>query len=522
MRLSTLGHIKHLFSFVSSRWRGIAALPVVALLTACGSSSVVEPELGDRRLTVVVAVVDSLMPHEITTDTPHLARLKAEGTFFPESRAVFSAETIPNHVAMMTGVYPSRSGIVANNFLDFEDELNPVERNLSRPGDLDAYSTFTWVDRQCRQSGVNPEIRTATALSKPYLFEVLGGNDADGSMDRSVLNVPPDAHWDPETDPAYIGSPFGFTPDRPTMDQALSQLPEADFLFISIGSVDRLTHALGLPPRRATLITADQQIGRLREALESAGRWEQTVLIVTSDHGTDVALDPLTNGISTQPMLNALGRCYLPMQAVQNGGADSLYVLDRQAPLEQRQAAIRAARACLVGEESCSSLCPGTLRPFNADRILGAWYTEPLGDDPAAILPDALNAGHPHFGDLILVAEKGYKFSEPAPIIGNPIPGNHGHPATFRNTMLVSGGSPWVRREVVVTPSLPDPGPFDFLPEQSESVDVLPTVAWLLGLRIQPSDFPDGEGFDGRVLTQAFTQFDGGAYAPEPTRCGRY
>ncbi|HEY0914062.1 MAG TPA: alkaline phosphatase family protein [Solimonas sp.] len=509
--------------YLGSRGISKAGLSLSALLlAACGSSTEPEPPLGDRRLSVMVVAIDSLMPDEIGPGTPNLSRLKEEGTFFPESRAVFSAETIPNHVAMMTGVYPRRSGIVANNFLDFEDPQKPVDRNLSRPGDLDAYSAFTWIDRQCRRTGVNPEIRSAATLSKPYLFEVFSGNATDGSTGRPVQNVAPDTHWDPETSPAYIGSLFEFTPDQPTMDQALAQLPEADFQFISLGSVDRFTHALGIPPRAATLATADQQVGRLRAALEAAGRWEQTVLIVTSDHGTDVALNPLLNGISTQPMLDSLASCFLPMQAVQNGGTDSLYVLDQSAPPEQRQAALTAARSCLLGAQSCSSLCPGTSRPLNADKIIGAWYTTPNPDEPDATMPTSLEAAHPRFGDLVLAADKGFKFSEPFPILGNPIPGNHGHPATFRNTMLVSGGSPWVRRGVVVAPSIAAPGPFDRLPEQSENVDILPTVAWLLGLRIRASDFPDGRGFDGRVLSQAFTQFGTNTTAAEPTRCGRY
>lgn len=329
------------------------AIPIgLGLLAGCGVSSVpVSPTAptGDRQLTVVVLVIDSLMPQEIGASTPNLLRLKQEGTFYPESRAVFSAETIPNHVAMMTGVYPQRSGIVANNFLDFADPLNPVERNLSRPADLNAYTAFTWIDRQCGRTPATPAIRTAATLSKPYLFEVFGDYSSTDGFEEAVPNRSPDANWNPEEDPAYIGSPFGFTPDQPTMDQALKQLPEADFHFISLGSVDRLAHALGDVPRAAALVAADQQVGRLRQALEASKRWENTVLIITSDHGTDVALNPILNGITTQPMLDSLAACYLPMQAVQNGGTESIYVLDRSASPAKMAESVRAARACLLG-----------------------------------------------------------------------------------------------------------------------------------------------------------------------------
>ncbi len=464
------------------------------------------------------------MPQEITASTPNLNQLKGEGTFFAESRAVFSAETTPNHAAMMTGLYPQRNGIATNNFIDFIDPANPVTRDLSLPEEMTGNSLFTWVDRQCRTSGVNPAIRTGATLSKTYLFELFAGDALDpvrSNRNPRVFNVPPDTHWDPRTSPAYIGPGFEYTPDAPTMQQALTQLPDADVFFVSLGDVDRFAHALGTPARTAALVTADTQMGRLRTALEDAGRWENTVLIVTSDHGTDIALNPFTNGISTQPTLDALAACFTPMQAVQNGGSNSLYVLDRSLPLAQRQAALRAARACLLGTQDCASLCAGASRPTNAAQISNAWYTADDALDPDGTLPASLAAKHPNLGDLVLVANTGFKFAEPN-ASGNPIPGNHGHPVTFRNTMLVAGGSPWVKRGQVIAASTPSPTPFDRLPEQSENVDITPTVAWLLGLGIQLADFPEGSSFDGRVLSKAFTQFDVDANAVSPTRCGRF
>lgn len=514
-----------------------ARLLVILLVSACGNSSRFSapgagpgsgtgtpPALGAKKLTVVVAVVDSLMPQEITAQTPNLNALKSEGTFYSESRAMFSAETIPNHVAMMTGVTPQRNGIATNNFLDFLDPANPVERDLSVPEELTATTLFTWVDQKCRLSGINPAIRTGATLSKKYLYEVFQGDAADAARanrNPQVFNVAPDTHWDPTGSPAYIGPGFEYTPDAPTMQQALTQLPGADFLFINLGDVDRFAHAFGTVSRTAALVSADAQIGRLRTALEDAGRWEDTVMIVVSDHGMDIALNPFTSGISTQPALDALATCFTPMQAVQNGGSDSIYVLDHSLPLDQRQAALRAARACLTGTQDCAAVCAGATRPANAAQIAGAWYTSDDPADPEGTMPASLASKHPNLGDLVLAAAPGFKFAEPD-VSANPIPGNHGHPATFRNTMLISGGSPWVKKGQIIAASMENPGPFDRLPEQSENIDVTPTVAWLLGLNIQPDDFPEGSGFDGRVLNQAFVQFDNNANADAPTVCGRF
>lgn len=504
--------------------RGLLAAGT-AVLAACGSSEPLDLPLGANRLTVVVVVVDSLMPHEVdAVATPNLHALKTGGTWYEESRAVFSAETIPNHVAMMTGVYPSRSGIPSNSFIDFSGPA-PADVDLSLPEELTANTLFTWIRRECVDSGRNPGIRTAATLSKKYLYEVFLGDAANperANDDADVLNVPPDTHWDPRTDPAYISVESEHTPDAPTMSQALLQLPGADFHFINLGDVDRLAHVSGENVRQAAVEDADVQVGRLVTALQDAGRWGSTVLFLVSDHGMDYSDPGPATAISTQGMLDALGLCYEPMAAVDSGGTEGIFVLDRAAPPGDRQAALRAARACLLGAADCTALCPGATRPANADGIFGAWYTVDDPQDPAGSMPLALDSRHANAGDLVLSAADGYKFAESAT---SQIPGNHGHLPTIRNTFLVAGGSPWVKAGQVIAPSAPVPGPLDRLPEQSENVDIAPTVAWLLGLTIVPGEFPDypeHSGFDGRILKEAFTPFDGDANAASPTVCGRF
>jgi hypothetical protein len=508
------------------------AAAMAAAVAGCGTSD--PGPLPPNRLTVVVLVVDSLMPHEISAvATPRIDALKTAGTFYEQSRAVHIAETIPNHVAMMTGVYPERSGIFSNNYLSFA--VDPPEAiDLSAPERLTANTLFTWLDQACGDGAT--EVRTGATLSKKYLFEVFSGDAADAASANDnllVANAPPDTHWDPETSPAYIPSPSEHTPDTPTMDQALDQLPDADFLFVNLGDVDRLAHASGETPRAAALAEADTNVGRLVDALVAAGRWDDTVMILLSDHGMDYSPAGPINAISTQATLDALGACFEPMQAVPSGGADLIYVLDRGAPAADRQAAVRAARACLLGTQDCATLCAGATRPVNAANIETAWYNAADAADPTGNLPASLRAQHANSGDLVLTAAAGFKFAEPVQIDdGGQIPGNHGHPVTYHNTMLVTGGSPWVKAGQSIAPSVAPPVPLTTdwfltrLPEQSETIDVAPTVAWLLGLNLPDYEFPDyaryARGFDGRVLKEAFVHFDGNANAAPPTVCGRF
>lgn len=519
-----------------------AAISTTSLLLACSANggpadppAPVPPPQGEK-LTVVVLVIDSLMPSD-TLSMPNLQDLIAQGTVYEESRAMFSAETIPNHVAMMTGVAPDRNGIPTNNFWDrdvFPDA--PQDENISKPKELTANTLFTWIRQQC------PNITTGATLSKRYLFEMFCGDqpaEADDLVcaelsypqndNPSVRNVQPDNYWDPTGDELYIPDPGGLTIDVATMNQALSMLETSDFLFINLGDVDRAAHAAGEITRVGVTIDTDLQVGRLVTALQDAGRWDNTVMIVVSDHGMDFSTLG-ADAISVTPTLEALAACgFAPMLAIDNGGTDNIYVTDLSASPADKQAALRAARTCLVSplsaecaaiEATCGSLAPSVTAIIPvAEPIIAGWYTEVDPLDPAGTMPNSIMSAHPNLGDLVLVANDGLKFSEPDPS-GNPIPGNHGHLETVHNFMLLTGGSPLVKPGQSIAPSMADPGPLERLAEQSENIDVAPTVAWLLGLNLAPGQFPDGEGFDGRVLNEALVAFDAATNPPAPTSCG--
>jgi predicted AlkP superfamily pyrophosphatase or phosphodiesterase len=68
---------------------------------------------------VYVLVVDGCSPSEITPVLmPNLSKLRDDGTNYPAAQSLPVMETIPNHVMMMTGVRPDRSGVPANSVYD--------------------------------------------------------------------------------------------------------------------------------------------------------------------------------------------------------------------------------------------------------------------------------------------------------------------------------------------------------------------------------------------------------------------
>jgi hypothetical protein len=457
----------------------ISSLPSLVVASIALAASVAPPAAGAEapRLTVVVVVVDSLMPDEIgqtLPPTPNLSFLRDAGTFYAHSRAVFSAETIPNHVAMMTGVVPERSGIVANSYWTRSGE--PEASDLSLPSELEATTLFTRIRESC------PGVRTAAALSKSYLYEVFSECGYSGT--DCGLNGAPDASFDPSMDPTFI--PVSeHTPDVTTMREARAMLPDADFLFVNLGDVDRTGHidesgATGSPVvRYAALAATDTLIGQLVDDLDAAGRWDTTVMIVVSDHGMDWS--------TPDQYVSLAGTLDPGLFAVQNGGTADIFAVDPADPLRDEKLA--AARMTALMHEG----------------VEAAWYREPNAADPGddKLIPASLGARHENIGDLVVVAKEGWRISEPGET-DNPLPGNHGHLPTFHNTFLVSGGLLALRSQTVGDPA-ESVDALSRQPWQSENTDVAATVAWLLGI--------DASDMDGRALTEAFST------GASPTTC---
>src|SRR3712207_4604871 len=96
----------------------LATLVLIASVFASGHAAAQTPpaDSGDP-LRVYVLVLDGLRPQEVTPELmPNLSFLRERGTWYEQARAVYVAETLPNHAAMMTGMLPGRNGIVSNDF----------------------------------------------------------------------------------------------------------------------------------------------------------------------------------------------------------------------------------------------------------------------------------------------------------------------------------------------------------------------------------------------------------------------
>src|SRR2546422_4716295 len=74
---------------------------------------------------VVVVVWDGMRPDFVSEqNTPALWKLSREGVTFRNHHAVYPSATIVNGTALVTGVYPSKNGIIANHVYRPDIDLN--------------------------------------------------------------------------------------------------------------------------------------------------------------------------------------------------------------------------------------------------------------------------------------------------------------------------------------------------------------------------------------------------------------
>jgi len=455
----------------------------LATLGLAGPASAQEPP---GPLRVYVVVLDGLKPQEVGTLTPTLSSLKSQGTWYEQARAVFPSETLPNHAAMMTGVLPSRNGIIGNQYW-YPNEGSAQRFYMEEPELLEADTLVTRLENSCGAA-----ISTATVQSKDYLYGLFRGEaprPGDPNPQREA-----DFHWQA---PFYIPA-SGHIPDTYTMDAFRTWIQEQpatlpQFAFVNLGDIDRAGHAdevggatsgLSTPARQGAIEDTDQQLSMLIDDLQASGAWDDTVLILASDHGMDWG--PQNQHVDRQGALTAAGyqADYTgspgPLSGsdgdfavVGGGGSGSVYVED-----DDRIAEMASLVSELDGVD------------FIASR-------DPIPGVPT-VGYDQIGLDHANNGDFTAFMELHWHDGDS----GNFLPGNHGHPPTQHQTLLVTGGHPALRATAasVAGEQVYDPGVKLFSrPETGPgNLSIAPTVAALFGI-----GEPAG-GYDGAPLGEPF------------------
>ncbi len=185
--------------------------------------------------------------------TPIMHGLMARGSYSLHARAVMPTVSSPNWASMIMGAGPEQHGITSNEWETNKFEIAPI---VSGSG------------------GMFPTIFGVLRDQKPTAYQAVF-HDWDGFgrlFERATVN--------------QIEHPEGPTN---TMDRAVACLREhhPEFTFVHLDHVDHAGHTFGWksPEYYTAVEVADKLIGQALETLKEAGMGEDTVVLVTADHG---------------------------------------------------------------------------------------------------------------------------------------------------------------------------------------------------------------------------------------------
>jgi predicted AlkP superfamily pyrophosphatase or phosphodiesterase len=447
---------------------------------------------------VLIVVVDGLRRDAVTAEgMPTLWALKQSGVFFAAHHPAYLSTTEVNGTALATGMYPGRSGVMANK------EYRPAVE-LLRPVDTQGQ----WAQWKGDQKGPWIGAATLPELARAHgLRTAVAGTKGVAIMwDRSFANrtvesatvfegkAIPSAVLDrihPEFGPLPPGVDWKHfhNVEQDTWTQRVlteklwgesaEGVPAVSVLWLSEPDFSQHGTGPGSAQAKAALRSSDNRLAAALAALERRGLRDKTNVVVTSDHG----FSTIDRKVDVPAVLKKAG-----FKATENfkaapengsvmivglGGSVSLYVTG-----PREDAAVEAVREKLVkflqGTDWAGVIFTREGRP-------GTFRLSEVGID-SATAPDVVVA--------LKWKDEQKKDRMPGVAVATGMDvgqGMHGTLSRYDmgNTLVAAG---------------PDfkAGVENRLP--SASHDVAPTLAYLLGL----TSLPD-QAMDGRVLFEALS-----------------
>jgi predicted AlkP superfamily pyrophosphatase or phosphodiesterase len=264
----------------------------------------------------------------------------------------------------------------------------------------------------------------------------------------------------------------------------LGQGPAVDLLTIGLSANDYVGHAFGTEGAEMCLqqTALDRTIGRILSALDTTH--VPYVVVLTADHGGyDLPERQAQRGfpdaerLDPKFSLDAIGEDVAAQFSLEVGGKTLLegvpqgdVYLSRQIPDGLRPQVLAAVKAKMLA-------FPQVQAVFTAGEIASQPSPRPPVDDWTLLEKARASYDRERSGDLLV-------FLRP-----------HVIPDAPREDMVATHGSPWnYDRRVPILFYAPGETPYE-QPISIETVDILPTLAALMGLRV-PSEEIDGRCID--------------------------
>jgi predicted AlkP superfamily pyrophosphatase or phosphodiesterase len=467
------------------------------------------PSSAARPKLTVVFVIDGLRPDSITSDVmPNLARLKSEGAFYLNSHSVFPTVTRVNAAVISTGMQPNKTGIVANSL--FVREVNPREPFTT--------SNYRNLLKLAESNGgrLLPPQTLAEAVEKAGLRFVAASSGSTGNAILLNATAPNgtgvliNGGFDPNKKVAFpesvnqeilrkfgaVESDKGFASvewtEKVVREHVLTELkPDVLIDWMTEPDTTQHRHGVSSPEALSMLKQVDDQFGLFLEKLRSLDLYDQTNILVLSDHG-------FSRNASGVAITESLIKNNLKAAAdsddvvlVSEGSTNLLYVRNKD-----RKQVEKIVRYLQAQPWTGAIFTPAAKGSSDQGWLPGTFSLELIHEASEGVrAPDILftldwSSEKNRFG---VAGSDTAMASNTGPIAGDSSGHGSMNPFVVTNTMILWG--PGFRASTVI--DVP-----------SSNVDVMPTILASLSI-------PSSNKFDGRVLSEAFR--DG----PEPRKVER-
>lgn len=452
---------------------------------------------------LVLMVLDGARPDYFDmTPLPHLDALRAQGTQYTNAiDGILEAETPAGHATIATGSRADQNGILGFDWANDNDRYS-----LFDPAKMPSVE-------QIMQDSHAPTIAglykhrfphaVAVALSghKYYAAAPLGGPSADaiiyyqGDTKGQYVPVAVPGH----TPPADVLNAPGITASKTnlpdggedhlatTMAVNVVKKMEPRLLLINYPEFDwPLGHVYGgnlAPSKVITDMQAfDVDLGRIEAAYQAAGILNQTLFVITADHG----MMPITRFIPSTVVTNAVAKARTTAPDIASNSADYVWLADPK-------------KAQAVAQNVLSANDPGIQSAYYLTTQKGRPQYVAAGQGPGSAAVDAANKYlldallNGHEPQVVVFCNEGSTFSDPT----SKWKADH-------------GGATWESQHIPLVLAGPGIKPGQTLDTPAQLEDVAPTVLSDMGVT------PTGMG--GNVLTDAMynpTTSDSGTRATE-------
>jgi len=195
-------------------------------------------------------------------ETPHLRRLMSEGVTARSLIPVFPSNTFPNHISIVTGLYPAHHGIINNTFFD------------SALGSIFRYNQSASA-RDSRWWGGEPIWITAVKQGRVSACSFWPGSEAEIGGLRPT-------YWKPYD---YAGTSFEQRLDELVTWLRLpaAQRPAVVTFYLEETNGTGHRHGPDSPQLIAAITLLDARVGALSDRLRAEGIAPN--LVIVSDHG---------------------------------------------------------------------------------------------------------------------------------------------------------------------------------------------------------------------------------------------